>query len=159
MKRHTAPFPYYGGKSRRADEIWLRLGAARTYIEPFAGSLAVLLANPCPAEREIVCDTDGLLCNFWRALRADPEGVAEYAEYPAIHQDLTARHRWLREWAEQNANRLSEDPEYCDPKAAGWWVWGISIWTGGVGMGAQGLGPAPEDPRSRAGPRGICTAA
>lgn len=27
--------------------------------------------------------------------------------------------------------RIQNDPDYCDPKIAGWWVWGQSIWIGG----------------------------
>ena len=136
----TAPFPYFGGKRRWADEIWSRFGKPDVYAEPFAGSLAVLLANPNPAPREIVCDTDGGICNFWRALRADPEQVAHHADYPTIHQDLTARHAWLRRWVAEHSHRLMEDPDYYDAKAAGWWVWGISIWIGGgwcLGVSAQ----------------------
>ncbi len=111
--------------------MWARFGQADVYAEPFAGSLAVLLANPNPAPREVICDTDGALCNFWRALRTDPEAVAHWADWPTIHQDLTARHAWLRRWVQDHAHRLSEDPDYFDAKAAGWWVWGISIWIGG----------------------------
>lgn len=38
-----APFPWFGGKSRAAPLIWEALGDVRNYVEPFAGSLAVLL--------------------------------------------------------------------------------------------------------------------
>ena len=98
-------------------------------MEPFAGSLAVLLASD-PHDREVVCDTSGHICNFWRALRADPEAVAYHADYPTYHDDLTARHIWLNEWAEEQAHNLRSDPEWYDAKAAGWWVWGISSWIG-----------------------------
>ena len=126
-----APFPYYGGKSRWAATILERLGAdIQVYVEPFAGSLAVLLASDVHA-REVVCDTNGHICNFWRAIAADPETVAYWADYPTIHQDLTARHRWLIQWARDNSDMLSTDPEWFDAKAAGWWVWGISSWIGG----------------------------
>ena len=63
-----APFPYYGGKARWAPLIWERLGNPTVYVEPFAGSLAVLLSRTGGAgPREIVCDLDGMICNFWRA--------------------------------------------------------------------------------------------
>ena len=127
----SAPFPYFGGKKRWADHIWSKFGKADVYIEPFAGSLAVLLANPYPAKREVVCDKDGLICNFWRAITSDPEQTAHWADYPTIHQDLTARHKWLKQWAREHSSQLSENADYYDAKAAGWWVWGISLWIGG----------------------------
>ena len=127
----TAPFPWFGAKRRWADLVWERFGNdLGAYVEPFAGSLAVLLHRPDPVPREVVCDTDGALCNFWRAIRTDPEQVAHWADYPTIHQDLTARHRWLIQWAIDQAPKLSEDPNYYDAQAAGWWVWGISLWIG-----------------------------
>ena len=116
------------------------------YAEPFAGSLAVLLAAPSPAAREIVCDTDGLLCNFWRAIKTAPDETAYWADYPTIHQDLTARHGHLIAWREEAAARLSEDPDFCDPKMAGWWVWGLSSWIGGGWCRDLGTGAPPDTP-------------
>lgn len=49
---------------------------------------------PC-GHTETVNDADGLLCNFWRAMRADPDAVAEHADYPVSEADAHARHRWL----------------------------------------------------------------
>ena len=37
------PFPYFGGKWRAAGRIWEALGDPSGYVEPFAGSAAVLL--------------------------------------------------------------------------------------------------------------------
>ena len=137
-----APFPWYGGKSRWAPDVWSRLGdSLRVYVEPFAGSLAVLLANKTPVSREVVCDLDGMICNFFRATAAEPDAVAHWATYPTIHQDLTARHRWLIEWRAEHAPRLSEDAEYYDARAAGWWVWGLSNWIGGGWCHADSRAP------------------
>ena len=41
-----APFPWFGGKSRVAPLVWERFGDVRNYVEPFMGSLAVLLGRP-----------------------------------------------------------------------------------------------------------------
>lgn len=41
-----APFPWFGGKRRVAAQVWEALGAVDNYVEPFAGSLAVLLERP-----------------------------------------------------------------------------------------------------------------
>ena len=129
----VAPFPYFGGKRRLAQIIWEHLGDPVVYVETHAGSLACLLARPNGAgKREIVTDTDGGICNFWRAIEyGDIEEVAWWADYPTIHHDLTARHIWLRQWFNENAQRLIVDPNFFDPKVAGWWVWGISLWIGG----------------------------
>ena len=144
-----APFPWYGGKRRWAASIWSKLGEPGVYAEPFAGSLAVLLHRRQPCAREIVCDTDGLLCNFWRALRADPEAVAYWAAWPTIHQDLTARHTWLRDWRAQHGGEVERDPDFYDPKVAGWWVWGLSNWIGGgwCAEGARADGKHGQIPR------------
>lgn len=55
-----------------ADRIVDALPPHRTYVEPFAGSLAVLLAKP-PALIEVVNDLDRELVVFWRVLQQRPE--------------------------------------------------------------------------------------
>ncbi len=78
-----APFPYFGGKSKIAGDVWARLGDVHTYVEPFAGSLAVLLARPSAhswwQRRETVGDASGMVVNFYRAVSVDPDAVAAYA--------------------------------------------------------------------------------
>lgn len=69
------PFAYYGGKTTLAPQIAELLPAHRHYVEPFAGSLAVLLAKP-RALFETVNDLDGHLMTFWRMLRDQPEDLA-----------------------------------------------------------------------------------
>lgn len=66
------PFAYFGGKTTLADRIVATLPAHRTYVEPFAGSLAVLLAKG-QAMIEVVNDLDRELVEFWRVLRERPE--------------------------------------------------------------------------------------
>lgn len=65
------PMPYYGGKTTLGPTIAELLPAHRHYVEPFAGSLAVLLAKP-PSDMETVNDLDGGLMTFWRILRDRP---------------------------------------------------------------------------------------
>jgi DNA adenine methylase len=91
-----APFPWFGGKSMVADVVWRAFGDVRNYVEPFFGSGAVLLGRPLPFEGiETVNDFDGLLANFWRAVKGDPEAVAKWADWPVNENDLHARHSWL----------------------------------------------------------------
>lgn len=69
------PFPYYGGKTRLAANIVRTFPAHGHYVEPFMGSLAVLLAKP-PSDMETVNDLDGDLVTFWRVLRDRPDELA-----------------------------------------------------------------------------------
>lgn len=130
--RHAlrAPFPWYGGKSLAAPLLWQAFGKVPNYVEPFAGSMAVLLARPHPAKIETVNDKDGLIANFWRATKRAPEAVAEFCDWPVNEADLHARHQWLVDQALPLTERLMTDPEYYDAKVAGWWVWGICTWIG-----------------------------
>ena len=136
----VAPFPWFGGKSRVAKLVWQRFGRVRNYVEPFFGSGAVLLGRPKPFDGvETVNDLDGLIANFWRALQADPEAVARYADWPANENDLHARHIWLVERRDKLQARLEGDPEYYDARIAGYWVWGTACW---IGSGfCSGAGP------------------
>lgn len=145
MAELKAPFPWFGGKRRVAKQVWEALGEVDNYVEPFAGSMAVLLARPEQDESgrrkvETVNDADGFISNFWRAVALDPEAVAHYADWPVNEVDLMARHLWLvNQMDEAFKNRLEADPEWSDPKVAGWWVWGICSW---IGSGwCSGKGP------------------
>ena len=116
--------------------MWQRFGDVPNLVEPFLGSAAVLLARP-PFEGnriETCNDADGHVANFWRALQADPDAVAYYADWPVSELDLQSRGDWLyyrpsaREWVEQ----LRSDPDYYDAKSAGWWAWFVSCWIGAL---------------------------
>lgn len=126
-----APFPWFGGKSRVAHLVWDRFGSIVNYVEPFAGSLAVLLARPGGAGRnETVNDKDAYLANFWLAIKSDPEAVAYYADWPVNEVFLHSRHKWLVAQNESLKEKMDRDPEFFDPRIAGWWVWGQSLWIG-----------------------------
>jgi DNA adenine methylase len=133
-------FPYFGGKAPVAGIVWEALGDVVNYVEPCFGSGAVLFLRPGGAGHiETVNDADGLVANFWRAVQADPDAVAEHADNPVNECDLHARHLWLIGNRERIMERLMGDPEFCDPKAAGWWAWGMSCW---IGSGwCSGTGP------------------
>lgn len=70
------PFAYYGGKVGLARRLVDLMPPHRVYIEPFAGSLAVLFAKE-PATHEIVNDIDDRLVTFFRVLRERPDELAE----------------------------------------------------------------------------------
>lgn len=125
-----APFPYFGGKRTVASDVWARLGNTSQYIEPFCGSAALLLAKPQPSALEVVCDQNGFIANFWRAVKYQPGAAAEWADYPVSHIDLGARHGWLMEQRERVGVAL-QDPNWPgDAQVAGWWLWGQCCWIG-----------------------------
>src|SRR5690625_4153363 len=69
------PFPYFGGKTRLAGSIIDLLPPHEHYVEPFGGSLAVLLTKP-RSRMETVNDLDGDLQTFWRVLRDQSSELA-----------------------------------------------------------------------------------
>lgn len=146
-----APFPWFGGKSRVAHLVWEAFGDVPNYVEPFAGSLAVLLGRPHPAKIETVNDRDAYLSNFWRAVHAAPLEVARWADWPVSEADLHARHRWLVDQVDFR-ERMMREPEYFDAKIAGWWVWGLCQWIG------SGWCSQPEWAGSAGAARGTHTA-
>ena len=128
-----APFPWFGGKSRAAELVWSRFGDVDNLVEPFAGSLAVLLARPhwpfAATRVETVNDLDCYVVNFWRALQNNPGAVCDAADNPVNEADLHARHAWLHRQAER-VEALKVDPDYFDARVAGYWAWGLSSWIG-----------------------------
>jgi hypothetical protein len=124
-----APFPWFGGKRRVAAQVWQAFGDVANYVEPFAGSLAVLLGRPTAPRIETVNDLDCYLANFWRAVSIAPDEVARCADWPVNEADLHARHRWLVGRTEFR-ERMRRDPDFFDAKIAGWWVWGLCQWIG-----------------------------
>lgn len=103
------PMAYFGAKGSIAEQIVAFFPEHLHYVEPFAGSLSVLLAKR-PSRMETVNDLDGNLMTFWRVLRdreKDLERVCEFtphsrAEYLAcreagpVDDELeTARRVWV----------------------------------------------------------------
>ena len=130
QEKLQAPFPWFGGKRKVADLVWVRFGEVKNYVEPFYGSGAVLLGRPVVSGIETVNDLDGFVANFWRSVKLKPDETAEWADQPVNENDLHARHVWLLKQKERLSDMLCGDPDYCDPRVAGWWAWGISCWIG-----------------------------
>ncbi len=154
---HKTPWPWFGGKSDAAPIAWEAMGDPDHYVEPFAGSLAVLLRRPHVANRsyhsETVNDLDGLLVNAWRAMQMSPDAMADAASWPVSEADMHARHLALIKWrAENQLEHLMGDPSWHDPVMAGWWAWGQSCW---IGSGwCSGTGPWIVDESGRIAKRG-----
>ena len=88
--RTKPPMTYFGGKTRLAHRIASLLPRHQHYVEPFCGSLAVLLAK-APSRLETVSDVDGDLMTFWRVLRDRPADLRRVCALTpharAEHQD------------------------------------------------------------------------
>ena len=143
-----APFPWFGGKSKAAELIWSRFGAADcgNYVEPFLGSAAVFLWRPAEFCGWVTLnDLDGHVVNFWRAVSRNPDAVAEHAAQPVFECDLHARHLALVTGAKSEGERLMADADYYDAKRAGWWAWGATVWIGGGWCAGDGPWHAEPD--------------
>lgn len=102
------PVPYYGGKARLAPWIVSLLPPHRAYIEPFAGSLAVLFAKQ-PAVHEVVNDIDSEVVTFFRVLRDRPGELAD-----AVALTPYARDEFRAAIPDESINDLE--------RARRWWV-------------------------------------
>ena len=143
-KSIKSPYPFFGSKRRIVKDIWDRLGNVENYIEPFTGSLSCLLGNPNIPKIETANDLDCFIPNFWRAVQADADKVAQFADYPVLEADLHARHKWLiSPAAEEFKSKINNDPKFYDAEIAGWWVWGMNASLGITFCKQRGLGCKP----------------
>jgi site-specific DNA-adenine methylase len=142
-----APFPWFGGKRKAAPLVWQLLGDVPHYVEPFCGTMAVLLERPHPCNRpyhsETVNDADGLLVNAWRSIQWYPEETAFHASWPVSEADKQARQIACLKWrSDATLDLLAGSAEWCDPKMAGWWLYGVCCQIGAF----SGDGPWTADP-------------
>ena len=99
------------------------------YVEPFFGSGAVLLGRPHNPKVETINDLDCFVANWWRAVAANPEETAAWADWPVNEADMLARHKALI--ADVGfRQQIRTDPAYFDVRVAGWWAWELNIWIG-----------------------------
>lgn len=133
----AGPYPWAGGKSLIASDVWAHIGPCPVVVEPFFGGGSLLLARPVEGitrgSTEIVNDLDNFVVNFWRSLQLRHAELCDWLDYPVSEVDLTARHRWLQRegLAKLAALDWEGDPMACDPQVAAWWAWGQSQWIGG----------------------------
>ena len=134
-----APFPYFGGKTKIADTVWHLLGDVRNYVEPFAGSAAVLLARPAGFDGpETLNDLSCFIVNTWRAISRDSDGLAVLLVGPVCEVNTEAEHYSLATQEVTLRDRLG-DPEFFDSRLAAYWIRGANEW---IGSGwASGEGP------------------
>lgn len=133
-----APFPYFGAKSRAAAAVWQLFGEVRNYVEPFAGSLAVLLNRPSPfSGPETVNDLDCLLVNAWRAIAGNPTQLAGLLIAPVAEVETEAQHNVLMNRKDALREKTG-DPYWFDLRQAAWWIKGANEWIGSGWCAAEG---------------------
>lgn len=74
-----SPIQYFGAKQQIAEKLVDLMPDHVGYIEPYAGSLSVLLAK-APSKIEVVNDLDHRLMTFWRVVRDQPAELLRLAE-------------------------------------------------------------------------------
>ena len=151
------PYVWFGGKRTIAPLVWAALGDVDNYIEPFFGGGSVWLLRPHEPRLETVNDYDGFVSNFWRAVQAEPDAVADAMNRPVNEVDLEAIHRTLCRMPEkeQFLDRMKNDPEFFDVQRAAWWCWGLNAW---IGSGWCGGEYWPDEPGKSRG-TGVCDGA
>ena len=129
-----APFPYFGGKRNAAQLVWDELGDCGSYVEPFCGSCAILLARPAnhAASIETVNDADGMLVNVWRALRDAPDEVARVCADPVMECEYHARLAAIDRARADFVPWIEGDPAHFDARLAGYWIYCQSLSIGSI---------------------------
>lgn len=92
MKRTIPVVRWAGGKSRLLGTLIPRIPRHRTYVEPFAGGLAVLLAKP-RSHHEVVNDLNGDLVSLYRCAQWHLEPLLAEIEYCLISRQNVAEFR------------------------------------------------------------------
>lgn len=130
--------PYFGNKTRVAATVWERIGNVDVMIEPFCGSASFTLRRPYQhwkaggrEKHEILNDINAFIPNYFRSVKNNPSEVAKYVDHPVTELDLVARYRYLAFKEKKKFIRLMKtDPDYFDPKRAGYFIWGLCLWIG-----------------------------
>lgn len=138
-----APFSYFGGKRRAAPVVNAALGQITSYIEPFCGSAAVLLSRE-PVAFEAINDADASIANFWRSVRTDPAAVRAEYERPRVELEISPLRTVYRRDSERLLGLLLDDPDYCDPVAAGRFAWLSAASMGSPGGGFRSTRSGPH---------------
>jgi len=118
-------FPRPGGKRGvPADEVCRRLGTVNRYYEPFFGGGAVFFNRQAPWGTEIINDKDCHLVNVFRAVKSNPQAVADALVGVRAQVELQAKAAKLRAEEDGTLAKLKSDPDWYDVEPAAWWLAG-----------------------------------
>lgn len=131
-----AVLKYPGAKNRLADWILSFIPNHDVYLEPYAGSLAVLLNKP-RCHIETVNDINDDVVNFFKVLREWPQELAE-----AINMTPYARHEYYAAYEKEDCiDDLERARRFC---VCCWQGFGCSnTYRNGFKSGQQSTSPNP----------------
>ena len=127
-------YTYFGCKKKVVDLVWRAWGPEVTLVvEPFAGTAVISLNAPegHNVKNWYLNDYDMHVANVLRSVRYHPDTVVEYAAHPRLEIDMHQIHDYLMASKPSLRDLLLTGIEACDPKLAGWWIWGCNNWLGG----------------------------
>jgi site-specific DNA-adenine methylase len=126
-KIRTLPLSYFGKKTRIAPFVWDLFDAANTgmYIEPFAGSGAVLFARPIIKGHEVINDKEIRLLNLYRSIKYKPDELVESLHNCKSAVDLAAYTLYMNEHPLELDDFIN-DPTFCLPHMAGYFCLRVS---------------------------------
>jgi hypothetical protein len=134
------PYTWFGGKRAIAGAVRAAFSHCTGYAEPFLGGAGVLIYGRFYTKRfAIAGDLNGFVTNVWRAIQQAPDDVARYAFDWCSQVDYWSRQLYIMRAYKGLLTRLIADPEYCDPKIAGWWLYARALSIGA--RAASGTGP------------------
>lgn len=102
--KKLSAFPYPGGKTVHFEKIVRRFPDHRRYVEPFGGSVAVLL-NKSPSHIEVYNDLDGDVVQFFEVVRDRRDDLLDWLQYVPYSRDVYET--WVREFF---AGERPDDP-------------------------------------------------
>ena len=117
------PIIWFGCKRRQAPCVWQLLGKVDSYLEPFAGSCAVMLGNPWIPNKEVINDIDAFITNFWRSVQHDPQMVLRCASKISNDIENVARKKYLAQRYADLKEKCTEDLAYFDSEIAGMFLY------------------------------------
>ena len=105
MSRVT-PFLWYGGKSGMIKDILPLMPPHHTYVEPFGGSAAVLIAKPI-SPVEIFNELDSRLCRYFRTIKEPAK-----ARVVRHHLELTPYSRTVYDDYAKRIDSITDEIEF-----------------------------------------------
>lgn len=124
-------FTWFGNKRKIRATIWHYLGEVGTLIEPFAGTATITINRPNTCKRVYLNDYDCHIANVLRSVIYKHDEMRQWVYHPRIELDMHMVHDYLITSKPSLRELLMTGLEACDPKMAGWWVWGCNNWLGG----------------------------